>query len=365
MNSNSLQIVAPQYAAHRRTDDIDVIQEQHRSVLAVLSHAGRHYQGALAGSPEALQYLRSRGIHREALRRFAVGYARPVWRDLHRVFRDHHDDAVEASGLIVRKDGNPAGVGFDRFRNRIMFPIRDTSGRVIGFGGRTLSQEECFYAKYMNSPDSAIFHKRGVLYGLFEGREAIERAGSATLVEGYLDVVQLAQHGFANTVATMGTACTCEQLESVLAYTSDLTFCFDGDDAGVRAADAAMHAVLPFATDYRTMRFVLLQDGHDPDSLCQERGAAGWREAVARSMSLPQRIVARINDGVELQYAEGRARLLHQARAIWRALPAGVVKEELIAYCCEVGTMSREEVIDLWTPTRGLGRAFDRQVEAN
>lgn len=365
MNTNSLQVVAPQFAAHRRTDDVDLIHEQHRSVLAVLSHAGRHYQGALAGSPQALQYLRSRGIHREALRRFAVGYARPVWRDLQRVFRDHHDEAVETCGLIVRKDGDPEGVGFDRFRNRIMFPIRDAHGCVIGFGGRTLSQEECLYAKYMNSPDSAIFHKRGVLYGLFEGREAIEHAGSATLVEGYLDVIQLAQHGFANTVATMGTAFTYEQLESVLAYTNDLSFCFDGDDAGVRAADAAMQVVLPFATDYRTIRFVFLQDGHDPDSLCQERGAAGWREAVARSMSLQQRIVARINDGVELQYAEGRARLLHQARAIWRALPAGVVKEELIAYCCEVGTMSREEVTDLWTPIRGLGRAFDRQAASN
>jgi len=365
MHRNSLQVAAPEDADLRRTDDVDVIQEQHRSVLAVLGHASRHYQGALASSPEALQYLRSRGIHRDALRKFAVGYARPVWRDLHRVFRDHQDEAVEASGLIVRKDGNPDGVGFDRFRNRIMFPIRDASGGVIGFGGRTLSQEESFYAKYMNSPDSPIFHKRGVLYGLYEGRDSIERAGSATMVEGYLDVVQLSQQGFANTVATMGTACTHEQLESVLAYTNDLTFCFDGDEAGTRAADAAMQTVLPFATDYRTIRFVFLPDGHDPDSLCQERGAAGWREALARSVSLQHRIVARVNDGVELRYAEGRARLLHQARAVWRALPAGVVKEELLDYCCNVSAMSREEVVDLWTPMRGLGRVFERQTSVN
>ena len=210
MHSNSLQIALAQDASHRRNDDDDVIQDQHRSVLAVLSHAGRHYQGALASSPQALQYLRGRGIQRDALRRFGVGYARPVWRDLHRVFRDHRDEAVLASGLVVCKDGDPEGVRFDRFRNRIMFPIRDMSGCVIGFGGRTLSQEECMYAKYMNSPESAIFRKRGVLYGLHEGREAIESAGSATLVEGYLDVIQLAQHGFPNAVATMGTACTRE-----------------------------------------------------------------------------------------------------------------------------------------------------------
>ena len=364
MYSNSLDIVAPQHSVHRRTDDNDVIHEQHRSVLAVLSHAGRHYQGALASSPQALQYLRSRGIQRDAIRKFAVGYARPVWRDLHRVFRDHDDEAVVASGLIVCKDGNAEGVRFDRFRNRIMFPIRDVSGCVIGFGGRTLSQEECMYAKYMNSPESAIFRKRGVLYGLHEGREAIERAGSAVVVEGYFDVVQLAQHGFGNTVASMGTACTHEQLESVLAYTNDLTFCFDGDDAGMRAADAAMLAALPFATDYRTIRFVFLPEGHDPDSLCRERGAQGWREAVARPVSLQQRIVARINEGVELRYAEGRARLLHQARAIWRALPAGVVKEELLEYCCEIGAMSREDIVDLWSPVRGVGRALDRQIAA-
>jgi DNA primase len=312
-----------------------------------------------------LQYLRERGIHRESVRRYSVGYARAVWRDLHRVIRDHHDEAVDDSGLIIRKAGQSGNVCFDRFRNRIMFPIRDMRGAVIGFGGRTLSQEECLHAKYMNSPESELFCKRATVYGLYEGREAIERAGSATLVEGYLDVVQVAQHGFENTVATMGTACTREQLSAVFAYTNDLTFCFDGDAAGLRAADAAMHTVLPFATDYRTIRFVFLPDGHDPDSLCRESGAAGWQGAMARSVSLQQHIVARVNDDVQLRYAEGRARLLHQARAVWRALPAGVVKEELIAYCCEAALMSREDVVDLWSPVRGLGRAHAGHVVAN
>jgi DNA primase len=356
MHCYDSEVTANPLAAPRRIDDCDVRHEHERSVLAVLAHASRHYQGSLATSSQALQYLRARGVSRESVRRFALGHARPVWRDLHRVIRDHEDSAVLESGLIVRKEGQSGDLRFDRFRNRIMFPIRDAHGCVVGFGGRTLSDEECLYAKYMNSPESEIFRKRGLLYGLYEAREAIAQAGSATLVEGYLDVVQLAQHRFANTVATMGTACTHEQLVAVLAHTNDLTFCFDGDLAGQRASDAAMRAVLPFASDYRTIRFVSLPEGQDPDSLCQEHGAAGWREAQARSVSLQQRIVSSIHDDVDLRYAEGRAKLLHQAGAIWRALPAGVVKEELVAYCCGVGSMSREDVIDLWTPVRGHGR---------
>jgi DNA primase len=359
------QATAHQVAAPRRLDDIDVRHEQERHVLAVLAHATRHYQATLATSSEALQYLRRRGIARESVRRFSLGFARPVWRDLHRVIRDHDDEAVLDSGLIVRKPGQSGDLRFDRFRNRVMFPIRDVLGCVVGFGGRTLSDEECLYAKYMNSPESAIFRKRGLLYGLYEARDAIEQAGSATLVEGYLDVIQLAQHGFANSVATMGTACTHEQLVSVLALTNDLTFCFDGDLAGQRAANAAMHAVLPFASDYRTIRFVSLPEAQDPDSMCREHGADAWREAQARSVSLQQRIVSSIHDDVDLRYAEGRAKLLHQAGAIWRALPAGVIKEEIVSYCCKVGSMSREEVIDLWTPLRGLGRPLANQAANN
>lgn len=352
-------------AAPRRVDDVDVRHEHDRRVLALLGHASRHYQGALATASEALQYLRERGVTRESVRRFALGYARPVWRNLHRVVRDHDDDAFVDSGLVICKEGQSGDLRFDRFRNRIMFPIRDIHGCVVGFGGRTLSDEESEFGKYMNNPESTIFRKRGLLYGLYEARSAIEDLGSVTVVEGYFDVVQLAQHGFPSTVATMGTACTREQLSAVFAYTNDLTFCFDGDAAGLRAADAAMHAVLPFATDYRTIRFVFLQEGQDPDSVCRELGAEGWRSALARSVSLQQHIVAGVNNDVDLRYAEGRARLLHQARGIWRALPAGVVKEELLAYCCDTSNMSREDVIDLWSPVRGLFRAHAGSCSAH
>ncbi len=340
-------------AAPRRIDDVDVRRDHERAVVAVLGHASRHYQGALASSPGALQYLRGRGINRESVRRFGLGYARPVWRNLHRVVRDHDDAAVVDSGLVICKE-RPSGddVWFDRFRNRVMFPIRDVRGAVVGFGGRTLSDEECRYAKYMNSPESAIFRKRGLLYGLFEARHSIEQCGSATIVEGYLDVLQLAQHGFDNAVATMGTACTHEQLVAVLAHANDLTFCFDGDPAGLRAAEAAMHAVLPFASDYRTIRFVFLPQGHDPDSLCRDFGSSGWREAQARSMSLQDRIVASIHHDVDLRYAEGRALLVHRAQAMWRALPAGGVKEELLSSCCKASGLSREDILDLWRAAR-------------
>lgn len=335
----------------RRSDDAEVLRNERRAAQAVLQHAARHYQGALATSPEALQYLRARGVRRDAVRRYAIGYARPVWRDLHRVFRDHHDDAVIASGLIVCKDGN-----FDRFRHRIMFPIRDVNGAVIGFGGRTLSRDESLHAKYMNSPDSEIFHKRKTLYGLYEARAAIEFLGSAILVEGFFDVIQLAQCGIENVVATMGTSCTHDHLAGALAYTDNLTFCFDADAAGQRAVTAALHAVLPFATDDRKIRFALLPAGHDPDSLCRQQGAPAFHAAVAHAVSLRDLILERINDDVDTRYAEGRAKLLHQARAIWRALPPGNSKEDLVQTCCAVGALSREEILDLWRAGRGVGR---------
>ncbi len=362
MNGRALRVADAEVALPRRADDVDLRHEHERRVIALLGHASRHYQGALATAPEALQYLRARGVNRESVRRFAMGFAPSRWRNLHRVLRDHDDSAVIDSGLVICKDGQSGDLRFDRFRNRIMFPIRDMHGNVVGFGGRTLSDEECLYAKYMNSPESVTFRKRGLLYGLFEARRAIEEAGSAILVEGYLDVVQLAQHGIVNTVATMGTAYTHEQLVSALAHTNNLMFCFDGDLAGKRAADAAMLAVLPFASDYRTIRFVFLPEGQDPDSLCRQGGAQAWTDAQARAVSLQQRIVASIHGDVDLRYAEGRAKLLHQGREIWRALPAGVVKEELFAYCCETTAMSRVEVLDLWKPARGTNRPLANQA---
>jgi DNA primase len=361
---NTVQPVAIDPAS-RRLDDEAVQANQARATRAVLQHAARHYQGSLSTSSHALQYLRQRGVRRDTMQRYAIGFAPPFWRSLHRVVRDHDDDSIVSSGLLVCKDGEN-GIRFDRFRNRIMFPIRAVDGAVIGFGGRTLSDEECHYAKYMNSPESEIFHKGSAVYGLFEAREAIERKQAAIVVEGYLDVVQLAQHGFEHAVATMGTACTREQLVAVLAYTNNLTFCFDGDAAGVRAATAAMRAVLPFGSDHREIRFAFLPEGEDPDSLCRTQGGDGFAAVLAKSVGLGDMIVRQAETDCDLSIAEDRARAAHVAGACWSKLPSGQVADDVLRHFAALLNFGIRELRDLWNRAhRGHARSAEQEADVD
>jgi DNA primase len=359
MNTHTAILPVAIDPASRRLDDEAVHANQARASRAVLQHAARHYQGALATSSHALQYLRERGVRRDTMHRYAIGFAPAFWRSLHRVVRDHDDEAIVSSGLLVCKAGE-SGIRFDRFRNRIMFPIRAVDGAVMGFGGRTLSDEEFHYAKYMNSPESEIFRKGCTVYGLFEAREAIEQRQAAIVVEGYFDVIQLAQHGFEHTVATMGTACTHEQLVAVLAYTNDLTFCFDGDAAGVRAATAAMRAVLPFGSNHRQIRFAFLPDGQDPDSLCRAHGAAGFAALLANSVGLGEMIIRQAEPGCDLSIAEDRARAAHVAGGCWSKLPTGQVANDVLRHFAALLKFGFRELRDLWNRAH---RRYARSAE--
>ena len=302
-----------------------VAEKQRQATLTdVLAKAGDHYRQALKGSARAIDYLKRRGLSGEIAARFGLGYAPDGWRSLASAFARYDDPLLEESGLVIAKpadDGNEADAKrYDRFRDRIMFPIRSVQGEVIGFGGRIIDAGE---PKYLNSPETPVFSKGRELYGLHEARTAIRQRGYALVVEGYMDVVALAQSGFGNAVATLGTACTAEHVQKLFRFTDSVVFSFDGDAAGRRAAGRALEASLPHATDTRTVRFLFLPEEHDPDSFVRERGAEAFEQQVAQAVPLSRQVIEQAREELDLRAAEGRARFLANVRPLWSAVPAG------------------------------------------
>jgi DNA primase len=326
------------------------LAERRLSLTEVLTKAARHYRQKLRESPEAIAYLKARGLSGEIAARFGLGYAPPGWRGLASVFAQYDDPVLEEAGL-VRSSADEADAApeerkrYDWFRHRVMFPIRAVGGEVIGFGGRVLDDSK---PKYLNSPETPVFSKGRELYGLFEGRQAIRERGHALVVEGYMDVVALAQMGFGNAVATLGTACTADHLHKLFRFTDAVVFSFDGDDAGRRAAARALEAALPHATDLRQVRFLFLPPEHDPDSFVRERGAAAFEQAIEQAIPLSRQLLAQAAADCDLGSAEGRARMLAQARPLWAALPEGALQRQLLAELARAGQLQADELAGLW-----------------
>jgi DNA primase len=316
-------------------------------IQALLNDAAAHYRAALRRCPEARRYLLQRGIGSAVAARFGLGYARPAWRDLGNVLQAYDHATVLASGLVVGKEDPSEGEArrFDRFRSRLMFPICDRAGRLAGFGGRVLDGPG---PKYLNSPEGPTFRKRELLYGLHEAEAAIRAAGLAVVVEGYFDVLSLAQAGFAASVGTLGTACAAGQVTLLLSITSNVVFCFDADAAGWRAAAKALQTVLPLASADRAFRFMFLPPGHDPDSFVRAHGVEAFQARLDAAASLSDFVIERVTAGCEMHYAEGRARCSFLARPYWQALPAGAVKDALRDYCAGMLNCSAVEVEALW-----------------
>ena len=325
-------------------------QKQRQATLTeVLAKAGDHYRRELRNSPRAIDYLKRRGLSGEIAARFGLGYAPDGWRSLASAFPRYDDPLLEESGLVIAKpaeDGNEADTRrYDRFRDRVMFPIRSVQGEVIGFGGRVIDQGE---PKYLNSPETPVFSKGRELYGLFEGRAAIRQRGYVLVVEGYMDVVALAQSGFGNAVATLGTACTAEPVQKLFRFTESVVFSFDGDAAGRRAAGRALEASLPHASDTRTVRFLFLPPEHDPDSFVRELGAEAFERAVAESVPLSRQLIEAAKADVDTATAEGRARFVVQAKPLWSALPDGMLKRQLLGQIASVASLPVEELAAAW-----------------
>ncbi|SDI45914.1 DNA primase [Paraburkholderia phenazinium] len=296
----------------------------------VMQTACDFYRKQLRGAPSAIQYLKKRGLTGEIAARFGLGYAPDGWQNLEAAFPNYRDDALVESGLVIvseKSDAQGQNRRYDRFRERIMFPIRNVKGQVIGFGGRVLDGGE---PKYLNSPETPLFNKGSELYGLFEARLAIREQQYVLVVEGYMDVVALAQLGFQNAVATLGTACTPIHVQKLLRQTDTVIFSFDGDSAGRRAARRALDACLPHAADNRTIRFLFLPTEHDPDSYVREFGTEAFAEQVERAMPLSQFMLNEVLAGKELDQPEGRARALFDAKPLLQALPANALRAQIM-----------------------------------
>ncbi|XJC77789.1 toprim domain-containing protein [Delftia tsuruhatensis] len=273
----------------------------------------RIFPQAPEGLPQAIEYLKRRGVSGETARRFGLGYAPAGWRNLASVFAHYDDPQLEESGLVIV--GEDDGKRYDRFRDRLMFPIRNVKGECIGFGGRVFGDEK---PKYLNSPETPVFHKGRELYGLFEARTALRDMGYALVTEGYMDVVALAQLGFANAVATLGTACTPDHIHKLFRFTDAVVFSFDGDGAGRRAARKALDAALPYASDTRSVKFLFLPAEHDPDSFIREYGSEAFARYVGDALPLSRFLIEAASEGCDLGQAEGRAHMASNARPCGR-----------------------------------------------
>ncbi len=302
----------------------------------LLSEADRIYRSALKGSRKAIDYLKKRGIDGATAARFGMGYAPDAWDTVLRALGgdELRRQRLIDAGLVSRSD---KGREFDKFRDRIMFPIRDARGRVLGFGGRVLGEGE---PKYMNSPETPVFHKGRELYGIYEASHGpgrtVGRPDQVLVVEGYLDVASLAQHGVGPAVATLGTATTVVHMRRLTRMAQRVIFCFDGDRAGRQAAWRAMETALPHAGGNVELQFLLLPEGEDPDSLVRSEGPEAFLDLARAAAPLSEFMLGELKSRVDLSHADGRSRLVALAQPLFSTLPPGVYRDLLLKSVAEV-----------------------------
>jgi DNA primase len=310
-------------------------QDSHRpggtDLYDVMASASRFFEQNLKDNERARGYLSGRGIDAATAQAFALGYATDSWNALLNRFGTQEDERrrLLQAGLIIERDakGRPDSAGFyDRFRDRLMFPIRDGRGRILAFGGRVIDAGE---PKYLNSPETPLFHKGRELYGLYEARQARADFRRLLIVEGYMDVVRLHQAGITFAVATLGTATTQEHLNKIFRLTSEVVFCFDGDRAGRQAAWRALENALPLARDGRELKFLFLPEGHDPDTLVAAEGREQFEARLQSATPLSEYLIGHLSQQTDLAHVDGRAKLAALARPLFVRMPEGVYRELL------------------------------------
>jgi DNA primase len=311
---------------------------------AMMQTVARFYRTQLRDSPSAIAYLKQRGLTGDIAARYGIGYAPNAWQALEQVFPDYSSAALDALGLVIQND---EGRRYDRFRHRVMFPIHDARGRTIAFGGRIIDSGE---PKYLNSPETALFSKGHELYGLYQARDAIRRQGCAVVVEGYMDVVALAQHGVDYCVATLGTATTAAHVQKLYRLTDSVVFCFDGDNAGRQAAWRALTNTLPTLQDGKRAAFLFLPDGLDPDDFVRQRGHAAFEEALARATPLSEFLLAEKTTQHPPHNAEGRAALIHALQPLLAAVTAPALAALLRRRLAELTQLPENELRALLNP---------------
>ncbi len=318
-------------------------QQDNSELYIVLEEAAAWFSQQLrqqGNARHAVDYLKKRGLTGATAAAFGIGFAPPGWDHLLQAFGNGTTQIkrLQQAGLIIEKEH---GGNYDRFRNRIMFPIRNTRGRTIGFGGRVLGDDT---PKYLNSPETPVFHKGSELYGLYEARKAVRKLERILVVEGYMDVISLAQHGICYAVATLGTATSREHLKRLFRNVPDIVFCFDGDRAGREAATRALESALPEMREGRQISFMFLPEGEDPDSLIRKEGHDRFEARIANSVTLSNYFFDHLTTQADITTIEGRARLVELARPRLQQLPPGVFRDMMLTRLRE---LSRLETVNL------------------
>jgi DNA primase len=330
-----------------RTPEEAKRKERETGLAALMQKAMEFYRATLKRSPRAIEYLKRRGLGGETAARFGVGYAPDDWQALKGAFPDYDNAALVECGLVIESDGKR----YDRFRDRIMFPIFSRRDAVVGFGGRVLGEGE---PKYLNSPETPLFQKGQEIYGLGHARDAIREAKRALVVEGYMDVLALAQHGVGYAVATLGTATTPVHVTRLLRELREngceLVFCFDGDSAGRKAAWRALEVSLPLATDTTALRFLFLPEGEDPDSFVRAHGKDAFERLIARAPTLSGFLLGELLAQSDLASAEGRARFQVTAKPLIQRLAAPALRQQLIRAVAELAQIAPDYADGYYAP---------------
>jgi DNA primase len=313
-------------------------KEREPDLYALMEKAMDFYRAELKKSPRAIEYLKGRGLTGEIAARYRIGYAPDDWQALQGSFSNYEDKSLVEVGLVIQ---NEEGKRYDRFRDRVMFPILNARSAVIGFGGRILDKGE---PKYMNSPETPLFEKGRELYGLPQARDAIRTAGRVLVVEGYMDVVALAQFGVGYAVATLGTATTPVHVSKLLRLADELVFSFDGDAAGRKAAWRALEVSLPLAPDHKPIRFLFLPEGEDPDTYIRKHGREAFETRVREAETLSQFLLAQLRAECDLGTAEGRARFLSMAKPHVQKITAPALRLQLINEIAQLGRVADSEI---------------------
>jgi DNA primase len=313
-----------------------------QNLYDALYRAMQFYRDELKTAPHAIAYLKQRGLSGEIAARFGIGYAPAGWQSLEKVFPDYPSQTLLDAGLVIK---NEAGKHYDRFRDRVMFPIINPKGNIIGFGGRVMGEGE---PKYLNSPETPVFDKGRELYGLYQARKAIREKNRVMVVEGYMDVVALAQHGVEYAVATLGTATSATHIQKLLRVTQNIVFSFDGDKAGRAAAWRALEVALPHLTDSANISFLFLSAEHDPDSYVREFGREALEKLLTDAPSLSTYLIRELTGQVDLKQEEGRARLLQNAKPLISQIAAPTLSVLLRNRLAELTGVKREEIDELY-----------------
>jgi DNA primase len=312
-------------------------RERETDLYGLMEKAMDFYRSELKKSPRAIEYLKKRGLTGEIAARFRMGYAPDDWQGLKAPFPQYEDKALVEAGMVIENEGKR----YDRFRDRVMFPIFSARGAVIGFGGRVMGDGE---PKYLNSPETPLFEKGRELYGLLQARDAIRTEGHVLVVEGYMDVVALAQYEVGNAVATLGTATTPVHVAKLLRLADEIVFCFDGDAAGRKAAWRALEVSLPLAPDHKPIRFLFLPESDDPDTYVRKHGKDGWKRKLREAETLTQFLLAQLRAECDLSTAEGRARFISIAKPHVQKVAAPALRLQLINEIAQLAKVAEGEI---------------------